>query len=101
MLFEGFFFFFFESVLPCLFVVCSVSVYLEQFGVQQQSVGSLSVVVALFVEVTQLVQVPGWGTAVIYGAFLGRAPHTFNNTWKVNSAGLMRPDNHLFSSYNT
>lgn len=35
------------------------SVYLEQLGVQQQSVSCLSVVVALLVEVTELVQVPG------------------------------------------
>lgn len=33
-------------------------VHLEQLGVQQQSVGSLRVVVALFVEVAQFVQVP-------------------------------------------
>lgn len=39
-------------------LLCVVSVYLEQSGVEQQSVGSLSIVVALFVEVTQLVQVP-------------------------------------------
>lgn len=54
--------------------------YLEQLGMQQQSVRSLGVVVALFVEVTQLVQVPGRETAVIYGSFLGRASHTFLRT---------------------
>lgn len=42
-----------------MFVVGIESVYLEQFGMEQQSVGSLSVVVTLFVEVTQLVQVSG------------------------------------------
>lgn len=41
------------------YIYSSLTVYLEQFGVQQQSVGSLGVVVALFVEVAQLVQVPG------------------------------------------
>lgn len=34
-------------------------VHLEQFGVKQQRVGSLCVVVTLFVEVAQFVQVPG------------------------------------------
>lgn len=34
-------------------------VHLEQFGVKQQRVGSLCVVVTLFVEIAQLVQVPG------------------------------------------
>lgn len=33
--------------------------YLKQFCVQKQSISSLSVVVALFMEVTQLVKVPG------------------------------------------
>lgn len=51
-------------------------VYLEQFGVQQQSVGSLGVVVALFVEVTQLVQVPGRKQQMIYGLCLSGASHT-------------------------
>ena len=41
-------------------VVCAcVCVYLEQLGVQQQGEGRLGVVVTLFVEVAQLVQVPG------------------------------------------
>lgn len=35
------------------------AVYLQQPGVQQQRVGRLRVVVALFVEVAELVQVPG------------------------------------------
>lgn len=42
-----------------LFAAGVVSVYLEQLGVKQQSVRGLGVVVTLFVEVTQLVQVPG------------------------------------------
>lgn len=41
-------------------------VHLEQFGMKQQSVGSLCVVVTLLVEVAQFVQVPGRKT-VIYG----------------------------------
>lgn len=36
-----------------------VTVYLQQPGVQQQRVGRLRVVVALFVEVAELVEVPG------------------------------------------
>lgn len=39
-------------------------VHLEQFGMKQQSVGSLCVVVTLFVEVTQFVQVPGRKTVI-------------------------------------
>lgn len=46
-------------MLPHLFGVGVESVYLEQSGMQQQSVGGLGVVVTLVVEVTQLVQVPG------------------------------------------
>lgn len=49
----------FQCLLPHLLVVGVVSVYLEQSGMQQQSVGGLGVVVTLIVEVTQLVQVPG------------------------------------------
>lgn len=47
------------GALARLRVVSQASVYLEQLGVQQQGVGGLGVVVALFVEVAQLVQVPG------------------------------------------
>lgn len=39
-------------------------VHLEQFGMKQQSVGSLCVVVTLFVEVAQFVQVPGRKTVI-------------------------------------
>lgn len=84
--------FLWESELRDLFAVCIVVVYLEQFGVQQQSVGSLGVVVALFVEVTQLVQVPGRNQQIIYGLCLsGGLSHLHRQ--KVNSARLMRLDN--------
>lgn len=39
-------------------------VHLEQFGMQQQSVGSLCVVVTFFVEVAEFVQVPGRKTVI-------------------------------------
>lgn len=41
------------------FFVGLVHGYLKQFCVQKESISSLSVVVALFMEVTQLVKVPG------------------------------------------
>lgn len=74
-----------------LFAVDIVSVHLEQFGVQQQSVGSLGVVVAFFVEVTQLVQVPGRKKQWFMGHVWLGLSH-INNRQKVNSARLMRLD---------
>lgn len=44
---------------PLPFSEPHATVYLQQPGVQQQRVGRLGVVVALFVEVAELVEVPG------------------------------------------
>lgn len=112
--------FLWESELRDLFAVCIVFVYLEQLGVQQQSVGSLSVVVALFVEVTQLVQVPGRKQQMIYGLCLSRASHTYtdrkltpldrcvlttsfstNNAWRTDGKlWLVRLRKYKVKSYN-
>lgn len=49
------------EIVSCVFARSSVGglAHLEQFGVKQQSVSSLCVVVTLFVEVAQFIQVPG------------------------------------------
>lgn len=80
-------------MLPHLFGVGVESVYLEQSGMQQQSVGGLGVVVTLVVEVTQLVQVPGRKQQRLVGHV--EVGQSYFNREKVNSTTLMCPDSVL------
>lgn len=60
--------------------------YLKQFCVQKQSISSLSVVVALFMEVTQLVKVPGSEKSNDLWVMTGGGFHT------LTDRGLTLPD---------